>query len=83
MSPLMVWKVNTINVASRIITEAPSKSPWGAGLVYTDIGNDDWLAQHNPQTSKHASNITLPPYLIPCSFFKRSRLTSRRPTMLH
>eukprot|EP00983_Pelagomonas_calceolata_P127064 1161364-Pelagomonas_calceolata.AAC.4 len=31
----------------RMITKALSKSPWGAGLVNTDVGYDDRLAEHN------------------------------------
>eukprot|EP00983_Pelagomonas_calceolata_P017961 562990-Pelagomonas_calceolata.AAC.1 len=58
-----------------MIIKALSKSPWGAGLVNTDIGSDDRLAQHNLQIPAHASNRGIPPYLIPRKFFERSRLT--------
>eukprot|EP00983_Pelagomonas_calceolata_P066190 1148905-Pelagomonas_calceolata.AAC.2 len=64
-------------VAGRMIINALSGCPWGAGLVYTDIGSDDRLAQHNLHIPAHAPNI--PPYLFPFNFPKRSRLTSRRP----
>eukprot|EP00967_Tisochrysis_lutea_P090632 scaffold129795_cov23-Tisochrysis_lutea.AAC.1 len=44
-----------------------------------DIGSDDQLAQQNLQIPAHASNRTIPPYLFPRKFPKRSRLTSSRP----
>eukprot|EP00983_Pelagomonas_calceolata_P060628 1146468-Pelagomonas_calceolata.AAC.1 len=64
-----------------MITTALSKSPWGAGLVNTDIGNYDRLAQHNLQIPAHASNRIIPPYLFPRNFpdLERSRLKSSRP----
>eukprot|EP00983_Pelagomonas_calceolata_P131039 1161738-Pelagomonas_calceolata.AAC.6 len=65
----------------RLIIEALSESPWGAGLVNTDIGSDDRLAQHNLQIPAHASNRIVTPYLFPRNFPNtgRSRLTSSRP----
>eukprot|EP00983_Pelagomonas_calceolata_P011108 357886-Pelagomonas_calceolata.AAC.1 len=62
-----------------MIIKALSKSPWGAGLVNTDIGSGARLAQHNLQIPAHASNRIKPPYLFSRSFSKRSRLTSSRP----
>eukprot|EP00983_Pelagomonas_calceolata_P041135 1137934-Pelagomonas_calceolata.AAC.1 len=44
------------NVAGRMIATALSKCPWGAGLVDTDIGSDDRLAQHNLQIPAHVSH---------------------------
>eukprot|EP00983_Pelagomonas_calceolata_P041083 1137897-Pelagomonas_calceolata.AAC.2 len=67
------------NVAGRMIMRALSKSPWGAGLVNTDIGNGDRLAQHNLQIPAHVSNRITPPYLFPRNFSQRSRLTPSRP----
>eukprot|EP00983_Pelagomonas_calceolata_P042394 1138494-Pelagomonas_calceolata.AAC.1 len=43
-----------------MITKALSKTPWGAGLVNTNIGNDTRLAQHNLQIAAYASNRTSP-----------------------
>eukprot|EP00983_Pelagomonas_calceolata_P005290 172328-Pelagomonas_calceolata.AAC.1 len=62
-----------------MIIRALSKSPWGAGLVNTDIGSDIRLAQHNLQIPAHASNKIIPPYLFPRNFSRRIRLTSSRP----
>eukprot|EP00983_Pelagomonas_calceolata_P073812 1152282-Pelagomonas_calceolata.AAC.2 len=70
------------NIAGRMIIKALSNSPWGAGLVNTDIGSDDKLAQHNLQIPAHASNRIIPPYLFPRNFPTRSRLTSRRPVAI-
>eukprot|EP00983_Pelagomonas_calceolata_P033540 1049641-Pelagomonas_calceolata.AAC.5 len=56
-----------------------SNSPWGAGLVNTDIGSGDRLAQHNLQIPAHYSNKTLAPYLFPGRFPSRSGLASSRP----
>eukprot|EP00983_Pelagomonas_calceolata_P009947 322282-Pelagomonas_calceolata.AAC.1 len=64
------------NVAGRMITEALSKAPWGAGLVNTDIGNDTRLTQHNLQIPAHASNITIPSYFFPRNLSMRGRSTS-------
>eukprot|EP00983_Pelagomonas_calceolata_P053890 1143479-Pelagomonas_calceolata.AAC.1 len=36
-------KTERHNIAGRMIIKALSKSPWGAGLVTTDIGSDDRL----------------------------------------
>eukprot|EP00983_Pelagomonas_calceolata_P088342 1157180-Pelagomonas_calceolata.AAC.8 len=36
-----------------MITNALSISPWGAGLVHTDIGSDDGLAQHDLHIPAH------------------------------
>eukprot|EP00983_Pelagomonas_calceolata_P007687 249614-Pelagomonas_calceolata.AAC.2 len=65
-----------------MITKALSKSPWGAGLVNTDIGNDDRLPQYNLQIPAHASNKIMPPYLFPRYFPRRSRLKSSRPACI-
>eukprot|EP00983_Pelagomonas_calceolata_P023962 754464-Pelagomonas_calceolata.AAC.2 len=56
-------KTERFNAAGRMVTKALCKSPWGAGLVKTDIGSDDRLAQHNLQIPAHASNRIMPPYL--------------------
>eukprot|EP00983_Pelagomonas_calceolata_P026973 847603-Pelagomonas_calceolata.AAC.1 len=72
-------KTERHNVAGRMIIKALSISPWGLGLVNTDIGNDDRLAQHNLQIPAHASNKIMPPYLFPRNFPKRSRLKSSHP----
>eukprot|EP00983_Pelagomonas_calceolata_P060010 1146187-Pelagomonas_calceolata.AAC.2 len=54
-------KTECHNVAGRMINKALSKSPWWAGLINTDIGSDDKLAQHNLQIPARASNrIILP-----------------------
>eukprot|EP00983_Pelagomonas_calceolata_P081266 1155504-Pelagomonas_calceolata.AAC.1 len=70
------------NVAGRMVIKAHSKSPWGAGLVHTDIGSYDRLVQHNRQIPAHASNKVIPLYLFPRNFSQRSRLTSGRPDAL-
>eukprot|EP00983_Pelagomonas_calceolata_P118300 1160493-Pelagomonas_calceolata.AAC.9 len=75
-------KTERHNVAGRKIIKALSKSPWEAGLDSTDLGSNDRLAQHNLQFFAHALNRTLPPYLFPQSFPKRSRLTSGRPVAI-
>eukprot|EP00983_Pelagomonas_calceolata_P050342 1141936-Pelagomonas_calceolata.AAC.1 len=62
-----------------MIIKALSKSPWGAGLVNTNVGNDDRLAQHNLQFAAYACNRIIPPYLFPRNFLKRSKLKSNRP----
>eukprot|EP00983_Pelagomonas_calceolata_P131956 1161825-Pelagomonas_calceolata.AAC.11 len=49
------------------------------GLVNMDLGSNDRLAQHNLKIPAHASNRIIPPYLFPCNFPQRSRLTSSRP----
>eukprot|EP00983_Pelagomonas_calceolata_P025812 808467-Pelagomonas_calceolata.AAC.1 len=72
-------KTECHNVAGRMIIKALRESPWGAGLVNTDIGSGDRLAQHNLQIPVHASNRIIPPYFFPRHFPKRSRLTSSRP----
>eukprot|EP00983_Pelagomonas_calceolata_P027100 852162-Pelagomonas_calceolata.AAC.1 len=72
-------KTERHSVAGRMIIRALSKSPWGAGLVNTDIGSDDRLAQHNLHILAHASNIIISPYLFPRNFSQISRLTSSRP----
>eukprot|EP00983_Pelagomonas_calceolata_P055996 1144406-Pelagomonas_calceolata.AAC.4 len=46
-------KTECPNVAGRMIVKAHSKSPRGAGLVNTDIGSDDRLAQHKLQIPAH------------------------------
>eukprot|EP00983_Pelagomonas_calceolata_P014913 473639-Pelagomonas_calceolata.AAC.1 len=46
-------KTECHNIAGRMIIKALSKSPRGAGLVSTDIGSDDRLAQHNLQIPAH------------------------------
>eukprot|EP00983_Pelagomonas_calceolata_P018662 585621-Pelagomonas_calceolata.AAC.1 len=46
-------KTECHNVAGRMNIKALSKSPRGAGLVNTDIGSDDRLAQHNLQIPAH------------------------------
>jgi len=71
-------KTERHNIAGRMITKALSKSPVGAGLVYTDIGSDFKLAQHNLQLPSHASNRTIPAYLFPRNF-QEKRLNSSRP----
>jgi len=43
---ILTVKTERHNVAGRMIIKALSKSPLGAGLVNTDIGSDDRLAQH-------------------------------------
>eukprot|EP00983_Pelagomonas_calceolata_P122786 1160938-Pelagomonas_calceolata.AAC.27 len=65
-----------------MIIKALSKSPLGAGLVDTDIGSDDRLAQHDLNIPAHASNRIVPPYLFPRYFPKRSRLTSICPDVI-
>eukprot|EP00967_Tisochrysis_lutea_P086381 scaffold121724_cov27-Tisochrysis_lutea.AAC.1 len=64
------------SVAGRLITGALSKSPSEAGLINTDIGSNDRLAQQNLQIPAHlqipASNRAIPRYL----------LTHRSPTRL-
>eukprot|EP00983_Pelagomonas_calceolata_P103796 1158954-Pelagomonas_calceolata.AAC.7 len=72
-------KTERHNIAGRIMTKTLSKSPWGAGLVNTDIGNDDRLAQHNLSIPAHASNRIIPLYFFPHNFPKISRLKSSRP----
>jgi hypothetical protein len=72
-------KTERHNIAGRMITKAISKSPIGAGLVYTDIGSDFKLAQHNLQLPTHASNRTIPAYFFPCNLQERKRLNSSRP----
>eukprot|EP00983_Pelagomonas_calceolata_P002046 68648-Pelagomonas_calceolata.AAC.1 len=62
-----------------MIIKALSKSPWGAGLLNTDIGSNDRLAQHKLPIPTHASNRIIPPYLFPRNFPQRSRITSSRP----
>eukprot|EP00983_Pelagomonas_calceolata_P060409 1146348-Pelagomonas_calceolata.AAC.1 len=47
-------KTGRRNIAGRMITKALSKHPVGAGLVYTDIGSDFKLAQHNLQLPTYA-----------------------------
>eukprot|EP00983_Pelagomonas_calceolata_P055062 1143959-Pelagomonas_calceolata.AAC.2 len=63
------------SVAGRIITKAFSKSPWRAGLIYTDIGSDDRLARQNPQIHTHASNRTSSHHVL-CSRHSTSQRTS-------
>eukprot|EP00983_Pelagomonas_calceolata_P112568 1159892-Pelagomonas_calceolata.AAC.27 len=46
------------------------KSPWEAGLVDTDVGNADRLAQHSLQIPTHASNRIIPPFLCPQTFLR-------------
>ena len=72
-------KTERHNIAGRMITKALSKCPVGAGLVYTDIGSDFKLAQHNLQLPTHASNRTLPAYFFPRNLPERKRLDSSRP----
>ena len=72
-------KTERHNIAGRMITKALSKCPVGAGLVYTDIGSDFKLAQHNLQLPTHASNRTLPAYFFPRNLPERKRLNSSRP----
>eukprot|EP00983_Pelagomonas_calceolata_P023151 729049-Pelagomonas_calceolata.AAC.1 len=69
-------KTERHNIAGRMITKAPSKSPLGAGLIYTDIGSNLKLAQHNLQTPAHASNRTTPSYPFHRSFSMRARSAS-------
>eukprot|EP00983_Pelagomonas_calceolata_P015195 483232-Pelagomonas_calceolata.AAC.1 len=45
----------------------------GPGLIYTDIGSNFKLAQHNLQTPAHVSDRTTPYYLFPCSLSMRAR----------
>jgi len=72
-------KTERHNIAGRMIAKALSKSPWGAGLINTDVGKDERLAQHNLQLPAHASNRTIPDYLFSRNTSQRSRLTSSRP----
>ena len=66
-----------------MIMKALSKSPCGASLIYTDVGKDERLAQHNLCLPAHASNRTIPDCLFSRDIPKRSRLTTSRPdTML-
>eukprot|EP00983_Pelagomonas_calceolata_P016750 527497-Pelagomonas_calceolata.AAC.1 len=67
------------DIAGRMIRKALSKTPWGAGLVNTDIANDTRLAQHNLQIPAYASNITVASYLFPCNLSMRDRSTSSQP----
>eukprot|EP00983_Pelagomonas_calceolata_P129083 1161577-Pelagomonas_calceolata.AAC.4 len=58
----------TFNVAGRMIIATLSKSPWG-GLVNTEIGSDDRLAQHclnfvkSRLTSSRPDAILITPYI--------------------
>ncbi|KAF5840889.1 P-loop containing nucleoside triphosphate hydrolase protein [Dunaliella salina] len=72
-------KTERHNMAGRMITKALSKCPVGAGLVYTDIGSDFKLAQHNIQLPTHAPNRTLPAYFFPRNLPERKRLNSSQP----
>eukprot|EP00983_Pelagomonas_calceolata_P052561 1142894-Pelagomonas_calceolata.AAC.1 len=71
-------KTERHNIAGRMITKALSKTPWGAGLVNTDIGNDTWLAQHNLQIPAYASNRITPSHLFPCNLSMQDRSSSSR-----
>eukprot|EP00983_Pelagomonas_calceolata_P019567 616250-Pelagomonas_calceolata.AAC.1 len=55
-----------------MIIKALSKTPWGAGLVNTDLGNDT-------QIPAHASKRTIPSYLFPRNLSIQDRSTSSRP----
>eukprot|EP00983_Pelagomonas_calceolata_P091953 1157613-Pelagomonas_calceolata.AAC.2 len=72
-------KTERHNVSGKMIFKALSKSPWGAGLVDTDIVSDGRLAQHNLKIPAHVSNRIITPYLFPHTFPKKSRLTFSRP----
>eukprot|EP00983_Pelagomonas_calceolata_P038816 1136930-Pelagomonas_calceolata.AAC.1 len=72
-------KTERHNIAGRMIIKALSKSPVGAGLVYTNIGSDFKLAQHNLQVPTRASNRTIPAYFFPCNLQERKLLNSSRP----
>jgi hypothetical protein len=72
-------KTERHNLAGRMIMKALSKSPCGAGLIYTDVGKNERLAQHNLQLPAHASNRTIPDYLFSRNISERSRLTTSRP----
>eukprot|EP00983_Pelagomonas_calceolata_P046365 1140119-Pelagomonas_calceolata.AAC.1 len=65
-----------------MIIKALSKSPWGAGLVNTDIGSDDRLAQHKPSNPCTCIKQNYTPLSLPCNFPRRSRLTSSRPNAI-
>eukprot|EP00983_Pelagomonas_calceolata_P072080 1151527-Pelagomonas_calceolata.AAC.1 len=62
-----------------MITKALSKTPLGAGLVNTDIGNNTGLAQHNLLIPAYASNRTIPSYLFPSNLSMCDKSTSSRP----
>ena len=72
-------KTERHNIAGRMIMKALSKSPYGAGLINTDVGKNERPAQHNLQLPAHASNRTTPDYLFSRTVSKRSRLTTSRP----
>eukprot|EP00983_Pelagomonas_calceolata_P009284 299853-Pelagomonas_calceolata.AAC.1 len=72
-------KTERHNIAGRMITKALSNSPVGADLVYTDIGNDFKLAQHNLQLPTRASNRTISAYFFPRNLQEKERLNSSRP----
>jgi len=76
---ISIMETERHNIAGRMITKALSKSPWGAGLINTDVGSNERLAQHNLQLPAHASNRTIPDYLFSRNVSHRSRLTTSRP----
>eukprot|EP00983_Pelagomonas_calceolata_P120219 1160683-Pelagomonas_calceolata.AAC.7 len=77
----IISKLNTErhNIAGIMVIKALSKSPVGAGLVYTDVGSDFKLAHHNLQLPTHASNRTVTDFFFPCNIQERGRLNSSRP----
>eukprot|EP00983_Pelagomonas_calceolata_P068275 1149852-Pelagomonas_calceolata.AAC.1 len=67
------------NIASRILLEAISKGPLGAGLASMDIGSAERLTLQNQQIPEHSTNRTLPKYILPYHFPDKQRLTSSCP----
>eukprot|EP00983_Pelagomonas_calceolata_P035405 1107626-Pelagomonas_calceolata.AAC.1 len=69
------------NIASRILLEGVSKSPFGAGLASMDIGSADRLqvALQNLQIPEHSTSRTFPKFICPRCFPDKQRLASSRP----
>ena len=60
----LAWSLNAIMLPADSSWKPSAKAPWQVCIVHIDAGSTDHFAQQNLQIPKHASNMTLPIWLL-------------------